>query len=86
MGKSIEEGKGEVGLDPYEVRSWVGWLHHMTLSLLALWFLALQRGRVGGEKDTAECVATAGDIHAAAGQAACDGAADSRRDQPRAAA
>ena len=40
----FQEGNGEVGLDHYEVRSWVGWLHHMTLSLLALWFLALERG------------------------------------------
>jgi SRSO17 transposase len=41
--QSLQEGKGEVGLGQYEVRSWVGWHHHMTLSLLALWFLALQR-------------------------------------------
>jgi SRSO17 transposase len=39
----FEEGNGDVGLDHYEVRSWVGWHHHMTLSLLALWFLALER-------------------------------------------
>jgi SRSO17 transposase len=43
---SLGEGKSEVGLDEYEVRSWVGWHHHMTMSLLALWFLALERGRV----------------------------------------
>jgi SRSO17 transposase len=43
----LQEGKGEVGLAHYEVRSWVGWHHHMTLSLLALWFLTLERGRVG---------------------------------------
>jgi SRSO17 transposase len=42
-------GKGEVGLDHYEVRSWVGWHHHMTLSMLALWFLQLERNRLGGE-------------------------------------
>jgi hypothetical protein len=42
-------GKGEVGLDHYEVRSWVGWHHHMTLSLLALWFLQLERNRLGGK-------------------------------------
>jgi SRSO17 transposase len=42
---SFEEGKGEVGLDEYEVRGWVGWHHHMTLSLLALWFLGLERDR-----------------------------------------
>jgi SRSO17 transposase len=43
----FELGNGEVGLDHYEVRSWVGWHHHMTLSLLALWFLVLERQRVG---------------------------------------
>jgi len=42
-------GKSEVGLAHYEVRSWVGWHHHMTLSLLALWFLQLDRNRLGGE-------------------------------------
>ncbi len=42
-------GKGEVGLGQYEVRSWVGWHHHMTLSLLALWFLCCERRRVGGK-------------------------------------
>jgi len=39
----LEHGKGEAGLDHYEVRSYVGWHHHMTLSLLALWFLSLER-------------------------------------------
>jgi SRSO17 transposase len=46
----LEEGKGEAGLGHYEVRSWVGWHHHMTLSLLALWFLATEQVRVGGKK------------------------------------
>jgi SRSO17 transposase len=82
----FREGNGEVGLDHYEVRSWVGWLHHMTLSLLALWFLALERGRVGGGKDTAERVATPRDIHSALASATADGPADRRRDQSRAAA
>jgi SRSO17 transposase len=45
----FEAGNGEAGLDHYEVRSWVGWHHHMTLSLLALWFLCLERRHVGGE-------------------------------------
>jgi len=49
----FEVGNGEVGLDHYEVRSWVGWHHHMTLSLLALWFLVLERQRVG-EKNTGD--------------------------------
>jgi CRISPR-associated protein Cas1 len=36
----FEEAKGEVGLDEYEVRSWQGWYRHVTLSMLALAFLA----------------------------------------------
>ncbi len=31
--------KGQVGLDEYEVRSWPGWHHHVTLGLLANAFL-----------------------------------------------
>src|SRR5262249_7725546 len=46
--QAIQEGKGEVGLGHYEVRRWDGWHHHMTLSLLALWVLALGRGQLGG--------------------------------------
>ena len=45
----FEAGNGEAGLDHYEVRSWVGWHHHMTLALVALWFLCLERRRVGGK-------------------------------------
>jgi SRSO17 transposase len=43
----IEESKGEVGLDHYEVRGWVGWRHHTTLSFLAHHFLVRQRCRLG---------------------------------------
>ncbi len=39
----FEEGKGEVGLDEYEVRSWHGWYRHVTLSMLALAFLTVLR-------------------------------------------
>ena len=46
----LQEGKGEVGLAQYEVRSWVGWHHHMTLSLLALWFLILEKRRLGKKR------------------------------------
>ena len=35
----IQRGKSECGLADYEVRSWGGWYHHQTLSLLAAWFL-----------------------------------------------
>ena len=31
--------KGETGLDEYEVRSWLGWHHHITMALLAGAFL-----------------------------------------------
>jgi SRSO17 transposase len=49
---SIEEcfelGKGDCGLDGYEVRSWVGWHRHVTLSLFALAVLAAIRARAAG--------------------------------------
>ena len=49
----FEQAKGEVGLDQYEVRSWVGWHRHVTLSMFALAYLAVVRrsadpGAVGG--------------------------------------
>lgn len=43
----FERAKGEAGLAQYEVRSWIGWHHHMTLSLLATWFLTREQRRVG---------------------------------------
>jgi len=36
---SLKRGKGEVGMDAYQVRTWHGWHHHMALSLIAVWFL-----------------------------------------------
>ena len=41
----FQRGKGEVGLGDYEVRNWVGWHHHQTLSLLAAWFLTVETTR-----------------------------------------
>jgi SRSO17 transposase len=41
----IEAAKGEVGLDHYEVRSWVGWYRHVTLALFAHAVLAVIRSR-----------------------------------------
>lgn len=55
-------GKGEVGLGHYEVRSWVGWHHHMTLSLLALWFLQREKGRLGGKNPGADGAPTPGSV------------------------
>lgn len=39
----IEQAKGEVGLDEYEVRSWTGWYRRVTLALLAHAFLVATR-------------------------------------------
>jgi len=59
----FEAGKQEVGLAHYEVRSWVGWHHHVTLALLALWFLCCERRRLGGENPVDQRVAGAGGLH-----------------------
>lgn len=39
----LEEGKGETGLDEYEVRSWDSWYRHITLSMMAHAWLASLR-------------------------------------------
>jgi SRSO17 transposase len=41
----FEEAKGEVGFDHYEMRSWLGWHHHMLLVALAHHFLIRLRVR-----------------------------------------
>ena len=41
----FEEAKGEVGFDHYEMRSWLGWHHHMLLVTLAHHFLVRLRVR-----------------------------------------
>ena len=78
--------KGEVGLGHYEVRSWVGWHHHVTLSLLALWFLHLEKGRLGGENPGPDRAAVAGGVQPAAAGPAAERGRDRRRSQPGAAA
>ncbi len=35
----LGRAKSDAGLAQYQVRNWVGWHHHQTLSLLATWFL-----------------------------------------------
>jgi SRSO17 transposase len=47
--ESIECGKGEVGLDHYEVRSWTGWYRHITLAMWAAAFLSVIRAESGAE-------------------------------------
>ena len=36
---SFQRGKGEAGMDEYQVRTWEGWYHHKALTLIAVWFL-----------------------------------------------
>jgi SRSO17 transposase len=62
----FQEGKGEVGLDHYEVRSWTGWHHHMTLCLMALWFLVLEKRRLGKKNTGRHRLSSAGNLHGTA--------------------
>ena len=41
--QAFELAKGEVGLDEYEVRTWVGWYRHITLAMFALAYLTVVR-------------------------------------------
>jgi SRSO17 transposase len=43
--ESFETAKGEVGLDQYEVRRWIGWYRHITLALLAHAYLTITRAQ-----------------------------------------
>ncbi len=50
--EAFENAKGEVGLDHHEVRAWRGWHHHMTASLMALWFLVREHRKLGKKSTT----------------------------------
>ena len=39
--RAFEDGKGIAGLADYQVRSWTGWHHHMTMTLLAMLYILL---------------------------------------------
>jgi SRSO17 transposase len=41
----LRRAKGEAGLAQYQVRTWKGWHHHQTLTLLATWFLTQEKRR-----------------------------------------
>ena len=62
----FQDGNQEVGLSHYEVRSWTGWHHHMTLSLLALWFVQRERLTVGKKTSGDHSVAGTVDPHGVA--------------------
>ena len=48
----LKRSKSEAGLADYQVRNWDGWHNHQALSLIAMWFLALEARR--GKKRTPE--------------------------------
>jgi SRSO17 transposase len=41
----LERAKSDASLAQYQVRNWIGWHHHQTLSLLAAWFLTQEDRR-----------------------------------------
>jgi SRSO17 transposase len=41
----IKRGKSEAGMAQYQVRNWRGWHHHITLCLIAVWFLLCETRR-----------------------------------------
>lgn len=43
----LEECKGELGMDHFEVRAYHGWHHHMTLVQIAHWFLVREQRYLG---------------------------------------
>lgn len=53
----LQRGKSEAGLSDYEVRSWSGWYHHQTLSLMASWFSITETLR-GKKKHTGNHAST----------------------------
>jgi SRSO17 transposase len=82
----LGQGKGEVGLSHYEVRSWTGWHHHMTLSLLTLWFLQLERLRLGKKNTGDDGSAGAVDLDGTVANTATERGANRGGGQPHAAA
>ena len=53
----LQRAKSEAGLADYEVRNWIGWHHHVTLSLIATWFL-VQEVRRGKKMDPGDYAST----------------------------
>jgi len=57
----LRRAKGESGLAHYQVRTWLGWHHHQTLTLIATWFLTQEKRR--GEKGVAVSLGSGGTLH-----------------------
>jgi SRSO17 transposase len=55
----LQRAKGEAGLSDYQVRTWRGWHHHQTLSLIATWFLTQEARRGKNLDPRADGAATA---------------------------
>ena len=79
----FEQAKGEVGLDQYEVRSWVGWHRHVTLSMLALAHLAAVRKAAAGGRRPGGSRRRPAAAHRARGQAPAMGARGRARRKAR---
>ena len=58
----LQRAKGDAGLGHYEVRSWYGWHHHITLSMIATWFLNVETRR-GEKKDSRDYVVSSPSTH-----------------------
>jgi len=50
--QDYEQLKGELGLDHFEGRRWLGWHHHVTMTTMAYGFLVRERLRPLGSKKT----------------------------------
>jgi SRSO17 transposase len=70
--ETLQDGKGEVGLGQYEVRSWTGWHHHMTLCMLALLFVVLEKVRLGKKNPSRHGAASTSHLHGTAPSPATD--------------
>lgn len=57
----LRRAKGESGLAQYQVRTWKGWHHHQTLTLIATWFLTQEKRR--GEKGCAVPLGSGNTLH-----------------------
>jgi hypothetical protein len=80
----LQRAKGEAGLADYQVRTWSGWHHHQTLSLLATWFLTQETRRGKNPDPGVDGAAGAGDAGRFAGAAVrvSSTSADTSQDEP----